>query len=47
VTHLAACDGPTLMAQARAVGFEPLASIVIDPTLEHVGTEIVCLEVPA
>jgi SAM-dependent methyltransferase len=47
VTRLAACDGPTLVTQARAVGFEPLESIVIDPTIEHVGTEIVCLEVPA
>ena len=32
VTRLAACDGATLAAQARAAGFEPLESIVIEPT---------------
>lgn len=47
VTRLAACDGAMLTAQAQAAGFEPLESIVIEPTLEHVGSEIVCLGVPA
>ncbi|MGD1051464.1 MAG: class I SAM-dependent methyltransferase [Solirubrobacteraceae bacterium] len=47
VTRLEPCDGATLAAQARAAGFEPLESIVIEPTVEHVGSEIVCLGVPA
>jgi SAM-dependent methyltransferase len=45
--RLAACDGATLVAEARTAGFEPLESIVIAPTIEHVGSEIVCLGVPA
>jgi SAM-dependent methyltransferase len=45
--RLEACDGATLVAEARTAGFEPLESIVIAPTNEHVGSEIVCLGVPA
>jgi SAM-dependent methyltransferase len=45
--RLAACDGATLAAEARTAGFASLESIVIAPTIEHVGSEIVCLGVPA
>ena len=47
LTRLAACDGATLAAEARTAGFASLESIVIAPTIEHVGSEIVCLGVPA
>jgi len=45
--RLAACDGATLAAEARAAGFELRESILIGPTIEHVGAEIVCMGVPA
>jgi len=44
---LAECDRATLSMEAVSAGFEPLGSRVIAPTLEHAGTEIVCLGVPA
>ena len=45
VTRLAECDRETLVAEARATGFELLESRHIAPTSEHAGSEIVCLAV--
>jgi SAM-dependent methyltransferase len=45
--RLADCDVATLTAQAQAVGFEPLERHTIAATLDHAGSEIVCLAVPA
>ncbi len=45
--RLSECDSATLVAQARAAGFEPLERHPIAPTREHAGSEIVCLGVLA
>jgi SAM-dependent methyltransferase len=47
LVRLADCDRATLLAEARSAGFEPLGHLVVAPTADHAGSEIVCLEVPA
>ena len=47
LTRLWECDRATLVAEAGAFGFAPLAHQRIAPTREHAGSEIVCLGVAA
>jgi hypothetical protein len=46
LTRLERCDAATLGEEAHAAGFAPQPGLTVAATLEHVGSEIACFEVP-